>query len=73
LIKVIAPEALRQFDPSELARVKEELAVYVGPVARILVERACKRTRSVHELYEALSVEVPAGEERKRFLAARPR
>jgi TIR domain len=64
---------LTDFDRAELDRVKEQLAAYIGPMARLIVERAAKKASSWRELYEILGAEVPAGEERKRFLACRPR
>ncbi len=61
------------FDRNELDRVKRELAIYVGPMARIIVDRAVKKAANWQQLYEILSAEVPAGEERKSFLRTRPR
>ncbi len=61
------------FDPAELERVKRELAVYVGPVARLILERAAKNATDWRQLYEILAAEIPAGNERKKFLATRPR
>lgn len=63
----------KSFEPSDLEPVKRELAVYLGPMARILVDRAAKKATSWKQLYELLAPEVPSGEERKRFLATRPR
>ncbi|MBV8068812.1 MAG: hypothetical protein JO270_02830 [Acidobacteriaceae bacterium] len=63
----------RTFDPAELDRLKKELAVYVGPMARILVDRAARKAKNLQQLYETLSAEVPEGQERKKFLAGRPR
>jgi eukaryotic-like serine/threonine-protein kinase len=63
----------RLFEPEELGRVRQDLAVYVGPMAKILVDRAAKKAASMQDLYEILSAEVPAGHERKKFLAMRPR
>ncbi len=62
-----------RFARDELEHVKRELAVYVGPMARIIVDRAAKKSTSWQQLYEILSAEVPSGEERKRFLRTRPR
>jgi serine/threonine-protein kinase len=56
-----------------LEQVKKELAAYVGPMARILVDRASRKAMNLTQLYEALSSEVPEGSERKRFLAGRLR
>jgi hypothetical protein len=61
------------FDRAELERVKEQLAVYIGPMARVIVDRAAKKATNWRELYEALAAEVPVGEERKKFLSHRPR
>jgi hypothetical protein len=61
------------FDRAELERVKEQLAVYIGPMARMIVDRAAKKAANWRDLYEALGAEVPTGEERKKFLSHRPR
>lgn len=63
----------RILESAELATVKRELANYVGPMAKILVDRAARKATTLRQLYEMLAEEVPAGEERKRFLATRPR
>ncbi|MFL6352890.1 MAG: toll/interleukin-1 receptor domain-containing protein [Bryobacteraceae bacterium] len=60
---------LKAFDRAELERAKEQLAVYVGPLARMIVDRAAKRAANWRELYDILAAEVPAGEERKKFLS----
>lgn len=64
---------LKAFPPAELERVKEQLAVYIGPMSGMLVDRAAKKTANWRELYEVLAAELPAGEERKRFLSGCPR
>lgn len=61
------------FDPSGLERVRKELAQHIGPVAKMLVDRAAKRARNWNELYVALAPEIPAGKDRDRFLAGCPR
>ena len=63
----------QRLEPAELEQVKKQLAAYVGPMARILVDRAARKSTSVQQLYELLSAEVPEGAERKKFLAGRPR
>ncbi len=62
----------KRFDAPGLERVTRELAAHVGPMARVLVNRAAKRAETWRQLYEMLANEVPAGEERRRFLAKRP-
>lgn len=59
------------FDPDGLDRVKRQLAAYIGPVAKLLVDRTAKKAGSWRQLYELLSKEVPAGPERESFLASR--
>src|SRR5581483_3442510 len=63
----------QRFEPTDLAAIKKELAAHVGPMARILVERAARKSTSLQQLYELLSVEIPEGPERKKFLAGRRR
>jgi serine/threonine protein kinase len=60
------------FDPQTLERVKRDLAIHIGPVARLLVERTAKKATSWKQLYEVLANEIPAGPDRQRFLASRP-
>jgi TIR domain-containing protein len=67
------PVNVHAFDRAELERVKAQLAVYIGPMARMIVDRTAKKAVSWRELYEALAAEVPPGEERKKFLSHRPR
>ncbi len=61
------------FDPLGLERVRKDLAQHIGPLARVLVDRAAKRARNWQELYAQLAPEVPQGKERTRFLAGCPR
>jgi len=39
----------------------------------MIVDRAAKKAANWRELYDILAVDVPAGEERKKFLSHRPR
>jgi eukaryotic-like serine/threonine-protein kinase len=59
------------FDPDDLDRVKRQLAAFIGPVAKVLVDRTAKKAGSWRQLYELLAQEVPPGPERERFLASR--
>jgi serine/threonine-protein kinase len=65
--------ALAKFDPDDLDQLRRALAMHVGPMAKILVDRAAKKSASLKELYEKLSAEVPDAKERAKFLASRPR
>jgi serine/threonine-protein kinase len=60
------------WDPMALERVRRELAAYVGPVARVLVSRAAKKSHGLRQLYEVLADEIAAPEDRRKFLANRP-
>jgi serine/threonine protein kinase len=61
------------FDPIGLERLRKELAPHIGPMAKVIVDRAASRARSWEQLYEDLAREIPAGKERDRFLTQRPR
>ncbi len=62
-----------RFTKPELDRVKGELARHLGPVASVVLDRAARKARNWEQLYEMLALEIPAGAERKQFLATRPR
>ena len=55
-----------------LEGVRRELAAYVGPVARVLVSRAAKKSQGLRQLYEVLAEEIASPEDRRKFLARRP-
>ena len=61
-----------RFDPERLEQLTRELASFVGPMAKVLVNRAAKKAQTWRQLYDALAPEVPDGAERKRFLSKRP-
>jgi len=60
------------WDPMALEGVRRELAAYVGPVARVLVSRAAKKSQGLRQLYEVLAEEIASPEDRRKFLARRP-
>jgi hypothetical protein len=68
-----AKESKAAWDPAVLDRAAKDLAVYIGPMARILVSRAAETAMSVAELYEALAAEIVSPADRQKFLASRPR
>jgi len=63
--------AAKPLDNAALEKVKQELAVYIGPMARIIVARAAKSATSLHELYEVVAAEIPSSSDRHKFLASR--
>lgn len=58
-----------RFNKSELDHVRRELARYLGPVARVILDRAVRKAANWQQLYELLALEIPPGDERKKFLA----
>ena len=50
-------------------KAKRELAAYIGPVAKLVVDRAASKALSAQDLYEALAGEIGSPEEREQFLA----
>jgi serine/threonine-protein kinase len=57
------------WDPAFLEKVIHELAPYIGPIAKVMVNRAAKTARNSGELVQTLAAEVPESD-RKRFLDA---
>jgi len=58
--------------PGVLEHTGRELAVYLGPMARILVSRASARARTEDELYDLLGAEIAAPKDREAFLKSAP-
>ena len=58
------------WDPAMLERFRKLLAPHVGPMARIIVDRASKKTARVEDLCAMLSKEIESEPERERFLKA---
>jgi serine/threonine-protein kinase len=64
-----APSPPGSFEPATIDRLAQALAPYLGPIAKVLVNRAARRARNVTELQEALAAEIPSVDDRRRFLA----
>jgi serine/threonine protein kinase len=64
-----ASQSSSRFEAARLERLTPLLASFVGPVAKVLVSRAAKKTENWKKLCDALAQEVPAGSERKQFLS----
>ena len=60
-------------DPGEIEKLKQRLAVCLGPIARHLVDRQALRAKTIQELYQALATEIPSERDRRTFLATLPR
>jgi hypothetical protein len=59
-----------EFDPALLERAKKQLAGYIGPFAKVVVERTAKRAASVEEFVTLLSAEIHSASDRARFIAS---
>ncbi|HET7752662.1 MAG TPA: protein kinase [Anaeromyxobacteraceae bacterium] len=55
------------WDPAIVERARRDLAPYIGPLAKLIVRRACERARDVADLYDLLALEIPSESDRDRF------
>ena len=56
---------------SVLVAVARELAQYIGPIAKVVVNRAAKQAVTLDDLYALIATEIANDTERKSFLATR--
>jgi eukaryotic-like serine/threonine-protein kinase len=56
---------------SVLSSVTRELAHYIGPIAKVVVNRAAKQACTLDELYTLVSAEIGTDSERKAFMTTR--
>ncbi len=57
-------------DKAAMERVSHELAIFIGPIADVVVKRAAKRCGSMPELCSLVAEEIEASGDRARFLAS---
>jgi len=62
------PKPVLQLEPLVLENARKDLALYVGPMAKVLVNRAAKTAATRAELYQALAVEISSAKDREAFL-----
>jgi TonB family protein len=67
--EVSRPSADSRIDPETLQRVSRELALYVGPIADIFVNRAAAGCTSTKDLYFKVAEEINSPSEREKFLS----
>jgi len=65
------PSGTSILSPAVLEATVKDLAVYIGPMAKIIVNRAAKQAQSPKQLYEAVAAEIPSPVDRAKFLAKR--
>jgi serine/threonine-protein kinase len=64
--------ASKAWDPTVLENARKNLAVFVGPMAKLLVSRAAKNARTAAELYQELASEIAKPSDREKFLRSQP-
>jgi serine/threonine-protein kinase len=64
--------SLGRFDQTLLENVRRELAVYLGPIAKVLVKQAAIKAQTPQELYRRLAEHIPTAAERAAFLKRAP-
>jgi len=62
------PLATHVWEPAVLEQARLDLAAHIGPLARLLVNRAAARTQTKSALYQLLASEIKPGKEREEFL-----
>jgi serine/threonine-protein kinase len=68
LTQMTGMPTLLQLSPELMEAAQMKLAVYVGPIAKVLAKRASKMTGNADEFYRLLAENLPDPQERSRFL-----
>jgi serine/threonine-protein kinase len=64
--------SLGSFDQAVLETARRDLAVYLGPIAKVLVKQAAAKSRTSQELYQRLAEQIPTAADRAAFLKRAP-
>ena len=64
-----APPAAGPFDPLVLAKIEENLAASIGPMARLIVRKTAKTASSLETLCDELARQLAPGADREAFCA----
>jgi serine/threonine-protein kinase len=62
------PGTQREWDPALLDRIAKALTIHIGPIAKVIVNRAAKKAHSEDELIAAAAAEIESEAARKRFV-----
>jgi serine/threonine-protein kinase len=65
------PSGTSILSPAIVEATVKDLAVYIGPMAKIIVNRAAKQAQSPKQLYETVAGEISSQADRAKFLAKR--
>ena len=57
------------WEPAMLEKTKRELAVYIGPMAKFIVDSTASEVHTVKDFYDALCSEIPSNRDRELFLS----
>jgi serine/threonine-protein kinase len=68
----LSPTAAVTWDPALLKTAENDLAIYIGPLAKVLVGRAALQATSAQDLYTVLGNMIPVDDARTKFLAKAP-
>jgi serine/threonine protein kinase len=63
-----AISAAPRFDPATIAKAEQELAKYIGAVARVVVRRAAAKAKDESELYLLLADEIEDKDQKRAFV-----
>ena len=69
----IDSSSIRGHAPEDIDAITKQLAVYVGPIARILVKKAAKQCVNTRDIYEVVASEIESLPDRQKFLSQKPR
>lgn len=64
--------SLGSFEQTVLETARRDLAVYLGPIAKVLVKQAAAQARTPQELYRRLAEHIPVAADRAIFLRRAP-
>lgn len=64
--------SLGGFDQTALETARQDLAIYLGPIAKVLVKQAAAKTQTLPELYRQLAESIPTAADRAAFLKRAP-
>jgi serine/threonine-protein kinase len=58
------------WDPVLIDKITRALAAYIGPMAKVIVNRAARKATTLEELYNLVAAEIPAASDQREFLAS---
>lgn len=70
--RMLEKKPVQHLEPTLLEMARKELALYVGPMAKVLVNRAATKASTRKELYQMLAAEIDSPKDRETFLKKAP-